>query len=128
MAADGIGDCGVKLCVEPLSPPDADFITTADEGEEIISLVDHPAFKLHLDVKAMSTEDRPTHDVIRSHAKHLHHFHANDPNLRGPGFGKTDFVPIFQALKDVGTRAGCRWRCSITHPTPRRSRARVSGT
>jgi sugar phosphate isomerase/epimerase len=102
MAANGIGDCGVNLCVEPLSPPDADFITTADEGDEIIRLVDHPAFKLHLDVKAMSTEDRPTPDVIRSHVKYLHHFHANDPNLRGPGFGKTDFVPIFQALKDVG--------------------------
>lgn len=102
MAAKGIGDCGVKLCVEPLSPPDANFILTAAEGEEIIERVGHPAFKLHLDVKAMSTEDRPTPEVIRSHTKYLHHFHANDPNLRGPGFGSTDFVPIFQALKDVG--------------------------
>jgi sugar phosphate isomerase/epimerase len=102
MAANGIGDCGVKLCVEPLSPPDANLILTADEGEQIIERVGHPAFRLHLDVKAMSTEDRPTPEVIRSHAKYLHHFHANDPNLRGPGFGETDFVPIFQALKDVG--------------------------
>lgn len=102
MAAGAFGDLGVKLCVEPLSPPDANFINTAAEGEEIIRRVGHPSFKLHLDVKAMSTEDRPTPEVIRAHAKHLQHFHANDPNLRGPGFGATDFVPIFQALKDVG--------------------------
>jgi sugar phosphate isomerase/epimerase len=31
----------------------------------------------------------------------MKHFHANDANRRGPGFGDTDFVPIFQALKDV---------------------------
>ena len=33
--------------------------------------------------------------------KRQKHFHANDANRRGPGFGDTDFVPIFRALKDV---------------------------
>ncbi len=100
-AAPAIGDCGVKLCLEPLSPPEADFITTAREGLDLIGRIDHPAFRLHLDVKAMSTEDRPTPEIIRSFAEKLYHFHANDPNRRGPGFGSTDFVPIFQALADV---------------------------
>jgi sugar phosphate isomerase/epimerase len=100
--ARAIEDAGVKLCVEPLSPPEADFINTAAEGEEIIDRVGSPAFRLHLDVKAMSTEALPTPEVIRAHTRHLYHFHANDPNRRGPGFGETDFVPIFGALKDVG--------------------------
>jgi sugar phosphate isomerase/epimerase len=30
------------------------------------------------------------------------YFHLNDPNLQGPGFGKLDFVPIMDALLDVG--------------------------
>ena len=101
-AAGAIAAAGVTLCVEPLSPPEADFINTAAEGEEIIRLVGSPAFRLHLDVKAMSTEDSPTPEVIRRHHQYLRHFHANDPNKRGPGFGSTDFVPIFQALGDVG--------------------------
>ena len=29
------------------------------------------------------------------------HVHANDANLRGPGTGDTDFVPIFRALKRI---------------------------
>jgi sugar phosphate isomerase/epimerase len=100
-AARPIGDCGVKLCLEPLSPPEADFINTAQEGADLIGRIDHPAFWLHLDVKAMSTEDRPTPEVIRRFSRQMYHFHANDTNRRGPGFGATDFVPIFQALADV---------------------------
>jgi sugar phosphate isomerase/epimerase len=100
-AARAIGDLGVKLCVEPLSPPEADFINTADEAIEIIRRVDHPAFRLHLDVKAMSTESSSAPELIRRHKDMLYHFHANDPNKRGPGFGATDFVPIFEALRDM---------------------------
>jgi sugar phosphate isomerase/epimerase len=101
-AKQGIADAGVTLCLEPLSPPEADFINTAAEANEILDRLASPHFMLHLDVKAMSTEKSPTPDLIRQHAARMGHFHANDPNLRGPGFGKTDFVPIFQALKDVG--------------------------
>ena len=101
-AAPGFADAGVRLCLEPLSPPEADFLNTAAEAVELLDRIDHPNFTLHLDVKAMSTEDAPTPEVIRRNAGQFAHFHANDPNRRGPGFGSTDFVPIFRALHESG--------------------------
>jgi sugar phosphate isomerase/epimerase len=101
-AAPGIGDVGIKLCLEPLSPPEADFINTCAEGLDLLRRIDHPNFVLHLDVKAMSTDEAPTTELIRRHGARAGHFHANDVNRRGPGFGDTDFVPIFRALRDSG--------------------------
>ncbi len=49
-------------------------------------------------------EVAPMPNLIRLAAPYLAHFHANDANLRGPGFGSTDFVPIFRALSEVGYR------------------------
>jgi sugar phosphate isomerase/epimerase len=101
-AAPRFAELGVKLCLEPLSPPEADFINTCTEAEAILQRLAHPSFALHLDVKAMSTEQETAPDLIRRHGKSAGHFHANDANRRGPGFGSTDFVPIFRALKDSG--------------------------
>lgn len=92
----------VFLCLEPLTPAETDFLNTAAEGRALCRRLGHPFVRLHLDVKAMSAEAAPTPDVIRSARDELHHFHANDPNKRGPGFGETDFRPILQALRDVG--------------------------
>jgi sugar phosphate isomerase/epimerase len=100
-ALPGIAETGVKVCLEPLSPPEADFLNTCAEAVELLDRINHPQFQLHLDVKAMST-DGPAPELIRRHAVRTGHFHANDVNRRGPGFGSTDFVPIFRALKDVG--------------------------
>src|SRR5207302_3848101 len=95
-AAPGIADSGVRLCLEPLSPPEADFINTCAEAMEIIERLGHPNCVLHLDVKAMATDEAPATELIRRHAPRTGHFHANDVNKRGPGFGDTDFVPIFR--------------------------------
>jgi sugar phosphate isomerase/epimerase len=91
----------VFLCLEPLTPAETNFMNTAAEGVALIRRLGHPFVKLHLDVKAMSAEAAPTPDVIRANREYMHHFHANDPNRRGPGFGDTDFKPIFKALQDV---------------------------
>jgi sugar phosphate isomerase/epimerase len=99
-AAPAIADASVKLCLEPLAPPEADFINTCAEGVELLKRIDHPNFLLHLDVRAMSSESTPVVDLIRRHIAQTGHFHANDPNKRGPGFGNVDFVPIFKALRE----------------------------
>jgi sugar phosphate isomerase/epimerase len=94
----------VTIAFEPLAARDGcNFINTMAEGTLLVEAVNSPAFKLHLDVKAMHAGDcRPVADTIRLEGgKHLKHFHANDPNLRGPGMGEMAFEPIAHALKDV---------------------------
>lgn len=100
-ALNGIVDAGVRLCLEPLAPAEADFIQTAAEACEILDRINHPNFVLHLDVKAMSSETAPIPELIHRHAARTGHFHANDANRRGPGFGEVDFVPIFRALRET---------------------------
>jgi sugar phosphate isomerase/epimerase len=100
-ATDGIADAKVRLCLEPLAPTETDFIQTAAEACVMLDRIDHPNFVLHLDVKAMSSETMPIPELIKKHAAITGHFHANDSNKRGPGFGAVDFVPIFRALKET---------------------------
>jgi sugar phosphate isomerase/epimerase len=94
-------ECGVTLAIEPLGPPDGDFLLTADSAVELIHLVDSPCCRLHLDVKAMATEGKPIVEIIRDNAPLLAHFHANDPNRRGPGMGAQDFAPILRVLREI---------------------------
>ena len=99
---DTLAETGITLALEPLSPQEGDFLLTADEGAELCAMVDSPNVRLHLDVKAMCSEATPIPDIIRKHKDLLHYFHANDANMRGPGMGDVDFMPILGALQEVG--------------------------
>ena len=93
---------GVTICLEPLSPQETNFINTADEAVRFVKQFHTPSLKAILDVKAMSSESKPIPDIIRASWPHFAYFHANDKNLKGPGFGEIDFAPIAEALYDVG--------------------------
>ena len=99
---DEAKDRRVTICLEPLARRETNFIDTAKEAVSLIEEIDHPNFKLHLDVKAMSDEGRPIPKIIKENKKYLFHFHANDANGLGPGFGKIDFGPIIKTLKEIG--------------------------
>jgi len=92
-------DKQVTICFEPLAPAETNFINTAADAIRFVQRLPSPAFKIILDVKAMSFETKPIPQIIDESWPHFAHFHANDKNLKGPGFGDVDFRPIAAALK-----------------------------
>ncbi|MSU25378.1 MAG: sugar phosphate isomerase/epimerase [Opitutus sp.] len=94
-------DRGVTICFEPLAPAETNFINTAAEAITFAQQFHHPAMSVILDVKAMSSEVKPIPQIIRDARGNFSYFHANDANLKGPGFGDVDFKPIAAALRDV---------------------------
>lgn len=92
---------GVTICMEPLTHLETNFCQSAAETVKLIEAVEHPNFRLILDTKAMTFEPEGRPALIRKYAHLLKHYHANDENMEGPGFGKVDFAPIFNTLKEI---------------------------
>jgi sugar phosphate isomerase/epimerase len=92
----------VTICFEPLSPAETNFINTAADAIRFVEQFNSPNFQIILDVKAMCSESKPIPQIISESFPQFAHFHANDKNLKGPGFGDVDFKPIAAALKQVG--------------------------
>lgn len=91
----------VRLCMEPLTPKETNFINTCAEAVELMDRVGSPNLVLHQDVKAMlGAESDPIPDLIHRYADRVGHFHVNDTNLLGPGMGETQYEPILKALQD----------------------------
>lgn len=93
---------GITICFEPLAASETNFINTAAQAIEFVRQLNTPHFKIILDVKAMCSEELPIPEIIKNSWPHFAYFHANDKNLKGPGFGDVDFAPIGAALRSVG--------------------------
>jgi sugar phosphate isomerase/epimerase len=95
-------DRGLTICLEPLAPSETNFINTAEEAIRFIRSIRAPSLRIILDVKAMCSESKPIPQIIHESWPNFAYFHANDKNLKGPGFGEMDFKPIAAALKEEG--------------------------
>ena len=92
---------GVRIALEPLTPHEGDFLNTAEQAMTLAGLVDSEHCQLHLDCKAMTSEEDSIPELVDRHQQSMIHFHANDPNLLGPGMGDLDFLPIVEALEKI---------------------------
>lgn len=86
------------VCIEPLSKKETDFITSADEGYQLVCDVDHANFGLHLDAKAMFECGEQFDRVCSKYGSILKHFHVGDPGLAPPGSTGIDHSIIGKPL------------------------------
>ncbi len=100
--AEYASDYDVTICMEPLRRELTNFVTTVDEALRLIKEVNHKNFQLILDVYSLSDEGKPLDTLIVKGGGHLRHFHANDDNKRGPGYGNVDYAKVVQGLRSAG--------------------------
>lgn len=92
-------------CIEPLAPPENQFIHTVNEAAAIVRAIASPAVRIMLDCSAAArAEAQPIPDLLREWLPTglVAHVHLNDPNRRAPGEGELMFAPILRALREGG--------------------------
>ena len=92
---------GVTLCLEALPPDLTNFLNTNAEILALVKEIDHPNIRMMVDVKSMCAEPIPVPENLAACQGFFRHVHANDANMRGPGFGAVDFRPILRTLRDL---------------------------
>lgn len=103
--ADAAADAGVTYCIEPLAPPENEFLTTVDQAAALVRAVGSPAVRTMIDCSAAGrAETEAIPDLIQRWLPTglIGHIHLNDPNRRGPGEGDLKFAPILAALAEAG--------------------------
>ena len=121
---------GVTYCIEPLAPPEADFIHTVAQAAAIVQAIGRPGLRTMLDCCAAArAEAEPVHAVLARWLPTglLAHVQVNDPNLRGPGQGGLGFLAILRTLRQHGYAGWVAVEPFDYHPDGPASAARAIG-
>lgn len=100
--ADFAAHRGVTLLVEPINRYETNFINTVSEALGWIEEIGHPGVRLLLDTFHMNIEETDLPSVLRTASRSLAALHIADSNRRAPGYGHLDFIPILEALVEIG--------------------------
>ncbi len=104
-AADWARAAGVVYCIEPLAPPDANFVNRVAEAAAIVEAVGNPALRTMVDCSAASLAEAEPVDALLARwlpTGLVAHVQVNDRNRRGPGQGSDRFTEVFATLKRLG--------------------------
>ncbi|HEX2555043.1 MAG TPA: sugar phosphate isomerase/epimerase family protein [Microvirga sp.] len=104
-AAQQAEGAGVVYCIEPLAPPDADFVNTLAEAAAVVRRIGSGSLRTMLDTSAAGlAEAEPVPDLVERWMPSglIAHVQLNDRNRRGPGEGQDRFLPVLAALQAAG--------------------------
>lgn len=96
------GQYGVPLLYEPLNRYETNLINRQEDGVGLLKSLASDNVKLLADLFHMNIEETDLPAALRSAAGFIGHLHFVDSNRRPAGCGHLDFVPIGQALREIG--------------------------
>jgi protein FrlC len=92
---------GVTLMLEPTAT-DSNLVESADDAIDMMHDVGYENVKLMFDTTHAVYRNEVPSDYVYLMGKDLKHVHIADYDRKAPGTGGMDFLPIMQALKDIG--------------------------
>lgn len=104
--AERIKDCKVTVVLEPLSPPEANFLNRVSEGLEIVKSVASPRIKLLADFYHMLCVGESAKSIEDAGDAILHCHIAEKEGRLFPGCSGEDFSSFFEALRKIGYAGG----------------------
>ncbi|NLA06268.1 MAG: sugar phosphate isomerase/epimerase [Firmicutes bacterium] len=93
----------VTIALEPIASHVCNFINSTQDGLEWVTRVNHPNFRLMVDIYHMNIEDRtPMDESLRAAGDALVYVHLCDSNRKPPGWGHIDFAQFISDLRAAG--------------------------
>jgi sugar phosphate isomerase/epimerase len=105
----------VGLLLEAINRYETALLNTVADAHPIVERVGRSNLTILLDVFHMNIEEVSIDDAVRATGAHLGHVHVVDSNRRAPGLGHIDYVPIVEALREVGYHG---WLSAEVLPLP----------
>lgn len=94
-------DHGVTLGIEAINRYETFLVNTADQALALMSRIDEPNVRVHLDAYHMNIEECDFYAPTKKAAPHLCHFHLSESHRGTPGTGVVDWDGIYKALGDA---------------------------
>lgn len=91
----------IKLAIEPLNRYETDFINTCSQAMDMVTDVNHPAMRVHLDTYHMNIEEKDSAKAILEAGDKLGHLHACGCDRGTPGNDHISWSTIIPALKKI---------------------------
>jgi hydroxypyruvate isomerase len=101
-AAPLAAEAGVLLTIEALNPNDNPgyFLTTSEEGFEIVKMINHPHVRFQFDTYHIQTVEAELEEKIHQNSHWIGHIQFADyPGRHEPGTGMIDFDSLQAALE-----------------------------
>lgn len=100
-----------RLLIEVINRYETNVFNTCAQTLDFLTRYDIPNAYIHLDTFHMNIEERDQAAAIRLAGNRLGYMHFADSNRLSPGSGHIDFVPVLQALEEVGYRGSLSVEC-----------------